>query len=121
MACNFTAVKLLLKKLKHHLGLSETLVNQLLTSIVANDQQSKHKMPATINDFISKLPTAPTEEQSLIQNIKSTFSSTVIPKKKNIVLFSDSIPRRMKMKHLNPQVNKGRIYLKSFLTLKPII
>ena len=60
-------------------------------------------MPPNTNDVRSKLPTAPTEEQSLIQNINSTYSNAVIPKKKNIALFSDSIPRGMKMKHLNSQ------------------
>ena len=55
------------------------------------------KMPPTINDVRSKLPTAPTEEQSPIQNINSTYSKAVIPKKKNIALFSESIPRGMKL------------------------
>ena len=61
------------------------------------------KMPPTINDLKSKLPTAPTEEQSPIQNINSTYSNAVIPKKKSIALFSDSIPGGMKMKHLTSQ------------------
>ena len=59
------------------------------------------KMPPTINDVRSRLPTAPTEEQSPIENIKSTCSNVVMPKKKKFALFSDSIPRGMKMKHLN--------------------
>ena len=70
-----------------------------------------HEMPPTINDARSKLPTAPTAEQSLIQNINSTYSNAVLPKKKNIALFSDSMPRAMKMKHLNSQVKEGRILL----------
>ena len=60
-------------------------------------------MPPTINDLKSKLPTAPTEEQSPIQNINSTYSNAVIPKNKNIAFFSDSIPGGMIMKHLNSQ------------------
>ena len=76
-----------------------TLVNKLLISAVANDQQSMHKMLPTINKVRSKLPTAPTEEQYPIQNIISTFSNAVIAKKKNLALVSDSIPRGMKMKH----------------------
>ena len=75
-------------------------------------------MPPNTNDVRSKLPTAPTEEQSPIQNINSTYSNAVIPKKKNIALFSDSIPRGMKMKHLNFQVIEGRIRLKAFLSAK---
>ena len=64
-----------------------TLLNELSTSAVANDQQNMHKMSPTINDVRSRLPTAPTEEQSPIQNINSTYSNAVIPKKKNIALF----------------------------------
>ena len=78
-------------------------MNELFTSAEANDQQNMQKMPPNTNDVRSKLPTAPTEEQSPIQNINSTYSNAVIPKKKNIALFSDSIPRGMKMKHLNSQ------------------
>ena len=82
---------------------TKALLNVLLTSAEANDQQNMQKMPSTINNVRSKLPTAPKEEQSPIQNINSTYSNAVIPKKKNIALFSDSIPRGMKMKHLNSQ------------------
>ena len=95
-----------------------TSLNELSTSAVANEQQNMHKMPPTINDVRSRLITAPTEEQSLIQNFNSTYSNAVIPKKKNIALFSDSIPRGMKMKHLNVQVIEGRIHLKAFLSAK---
>ena len=52
-----------------------TLSNELSTSAVANDQQNMHKMPSAINDVRSKSPTAPTEEQSPIQNINSTYSN----------------------------------------------
>ena len=90
-----------------------TLLNELSTSAVANDQQNMHKMPPTINDVKSRLTTAPTEEQSPIQNINSTYSNAVIPKKKNIAHFLDSIPRGIKMKHLNSQVKEGRIHLKA--------
>ena len=55
-----------------------TLVNELSTSAVTNDQQSKHKMPPTIRDIRSRLPTAPTEKQHPIQNINSTFSNAAI-------------------------------------------
>ena len=63
-------------------------------------------MPPTINNVRSRLTTAPKGEQSPIQNINSTYSNAVIPKKKNIALFSNSIPREMKMKHLSSQVNE---------------
>ena len=81
-----------------------TLVNELSTSALANDQQGMHKMPPTINDVRSRLPTTPREEQRLIQNISSIFSNAVIPKKKNIAIFLDSIPRGMKMKYLKSQM-----------------
>ena len=64
-----------------------SVVNELSTSAVANDQQSMQKMSPAINDVRSRLPTAPTEEQRPTQNINSTFSDAVIPKKKNIALF----------------------------------
>ena len=73
-----------------------------------------HIMPHTISGIRSRLPTAPTETQSPIQNINSTYSNAVISKKKSIALFSDSIPQGIKMKHLNPQVKEGRIHLKAF-------
>ena len=34
--------------------------------------------------------------------------------KKNVSLFSDSIPRRIKFKELNQKISRGRIHLKSF-------
>ena len=91
-----------------------TVVNELSTSAVANDQQSMQKMSPAINDVRSRLPTAPTEEQRPIQNINSPIYNAVIPKKKNIPLFSDGMPRGMEMKHLNSQVKEGRLHLKAF-------
>ena len=85
-----------------------TLVNELSTNAVANDQQSMYKMSLTINDVRSRLLTAPTEGQHLIQNINSAFSNAVIPKKKTIGFFLDSIPRGIKMKHLNLQEKEGK-------------
>ena len=79
-----------------------------------------HKMPPTINDVRSRLPSVPTEEQHPTQNIKGTFSSAVIPKMKNFALFSNSIFRGMKLKHLNSQVNEERIHLKAFPGAKAI-
>ena len=95
-----------------------TLLYKLSTSAVANYQQNMHKMSPTINDVMSRLPAAPIEEQSPIQKINSAYSKAVIPKKKNIALFSGSTPRGMKMKHLNSQVKEGRIHLKVFPVTK---
>ena len=83
---------------------------ELSTRAVANYQQSIHEMPPTIDKVRSRLPTEPTEEQRPIQSINNTFSSVVIPKKKNIALFLDSIPRGMKTEHLNSRVKEGRIH-----------
>ena len=93
--------------------LPRTLLNELSTSSVANDQQNKRKMPPTINDVRSRLSTAPTEEQSPIHNINSTYSNAVISKKRNIALFSDSIPRGTKINHVNSQMKEKRIHLKA--------
>ena len=46
-----------------------TLITDLFTSAVANDQKSMFKIPPIINDVRSRLPTAPTEEQPPIENI----------------------------------------------------
>ena len=93
----------------------QTLVNEFSKKPVANDQQSMHKMPPIINDVRRyKVPIAPAEEQHPIHNINSTFFNATIPKKKNISLFSDSIPRAMKIKHLNSQVKDRIIHLKAF-------
>ena len=70
----------------------KTLLNELSATVVANDQENMHKLPPTINELRSKSPATPREEQSPIQNINSTYSNAVIPKKKNIALFLDSIP-----------------------------
>ena len=91
-----------------------SLINKFSTNTLANEQQSMHKMPPTIKEAKSRLPTAPTEEQDSINNIKSTFVNVIIPKKKNIALFSDSIPRGMKMKQQIFQTNEKRINLKTF-------
>ena len=66
------------------------------------------KMPPTINDLKSKLPTAPTEEQSPIQNINSTYSNAVIPKK-NLALFFGQYTWRDETSKF-----PGRIQLKTF-------
>ena len=57
-----------------------------------------HKMPHTINDARSRLPTAPAEEQHPNQKINSILCNAVISKKKNTTLFLDSLIRRIKIK-----------------------
>ena len=63
---DFTAVKLLLKKPKHHLGNTttseaktppRTSVNKLLIKTAANNQQGMYKMPHTIKDVRLRLAT----------------------------------------------------------------
>ena len=80
----FHGPKIIIEEVK---TLPRTFLNELSKGAVANEQQSMHKIRPTINDVRSRLPTAPTEEQRPTQNINSTFSDAVIPKKKNIALF----------------------------------
>ena len=97
---------------------SRTLVNKLSTSAVANDQQSMQKISSAINNVRSRLPAAPIEEQSPIQNINRTFSNAVISKKKNIALFFPffwgGIPPGIKIEHLTSPLKKKRINSKAF-------
>ena len=49
-----------------------------------------------------------------LQRIKSSYRNTVIHKKGDIALFSDSIPRGMNIKEINRQIQGGRIHVKAF-------
>ena len=42
-----------------------------------------------------------------LQRIKNSYRNTVIHKKDDIALFSDSIPRRMNIKEINRQIQGG--------------
>ena len=64
-----------------------TLLNELSTCAVVNDQQNMHKMPPTINDVRSRLTTAPTEERSPIRNINSIYSNAVYTKEEKHCTF----------------------------------
>ena len=44
----------------------------------------------------------------------STYSNVVRNKKKNIVLFTDSILKTLRMGELNRHINGGKVHLKSF-------
>ena len=46
--------------------------------------------------------------------ITSTYSNAVRNKKKNIVLFTDSILKTLRMGELNRHINGGKVHLKSF-------
>ena len=64
-----------------------TLLNELSTSAVANDQQNMDKTPPNVKDVKSKLPTAPTEDQSPIQIINSIFSMQLYQRRKTLHFF----------------------------------
>ena len=63
---------------------------------ICNKLVKLHGLEFHGNGVRSRLPIAPTEKQHPIENINSAFA--VIPKKKNFALFSDIIPREMKIK-----------------------
>ena len=49
-----------------------------------------------------------------LQRIKNTYRNTIIHKKGNIALFSDSIRRGMNIKEINRQIQGARIHVKVF-------
>ena len=49
-----------------------------------------------------------------LQRIKNSYRNTVIHKKGDIALFSDSIPRGMNIKEINRQIQGGKIHIKAF-------
>ena len=53
-------------------------------------------------------------ESRPLQRIKNSYRNTVINKKGDIALFSDSIPRGMNIKEINRQIQGGRIHVKAF-------
>ena len=53
-------------------------------------------------------------ESRPLQRIRNSYRNTVINKKGDIALFSDSIPRGMNIKEINRQIQGGRIHVKAF-------
>ena len=53
-----------------------------------------------------------------LQRIKNSYRNAVIPKKDEVALFSDSIPRGMSIKEINRQIQGGRIHVKAFPAAK---
>ena len=49
-----------------------------------------------------------------IQRVINSYGNAVNPRRKDIALFADSIPKGMRMKDLNSRVKGGKIHLKSF-------
>ena len=62
----------------------------------------------------SAIPIKSNAHQPPTQNVVNSYSDSIMPNKKDIVLFADSILRRMKMKDINSKIKWGRIHLKSF-------
>ena len=46
-----------------------------------------------------------------LQRIKNFYRNAVTPKKGNIALFSDSVPRGMNIKEINRQIQSGKIHV----------
>ena len=59
-----------------------------------------------------------TEASRPLQRITNSYRNAVIPKKGDIVLFSDSIPRGMNIKEINRQIQDGRVHVKTFTGAK---
>ena len=53
-----------------------------------------------------------------IQRVINSYVNAVNPRRKDIALFADSIPKGMRMKDLNSRVKGGKTHLKSFLAAK---
>ena len=54
------------------------------------------------------------ENRLNVNRMTSTYSNVVRNKKKNIVLFTDSILKTLRMGELNRHINGGKVHLKSF-------
>ena len=63
---------------------------------------------------ISQLDFDPQNTLASSQRIKNSYRNTVIHKKGDIALFSDSIPRGMNIKEINRQIQGGKIHIKAF-------
>ena len=57
-------------------------------------------------------------EPAPIQRVIHSYGNVVNPKRKDIALFADSIPKVMRMKDLNSRVKGGKIHLKLFAGAK---
>ena len=53
-----------------------------------------------------------------IQRVIHSYGNSVNPKRKDIALFADSIPKGTRMKDLNIRVKGGKVHLKSFFGAK---
>ena len=68
------------------------------------------KSPLEQSNHYSQPPLQPPP----IQQVINSYGKAVNPRRKDIALFADSIPKGMRMKDLNSRVKGGKIHLKSF-------
>ena len=68
------------------------------------------KSPLEQSNHYSQPPLQPPP----IQRVINSYGNAVNPRRKDIALFADSIPKGMRMKDLNSRVKGGKIHLKSF-------
>ena len=55
----------------------------------------------------------PPKRQSPVQKVTNSYADLVSPKMKNVVIFSDSMVNRLKMKLFNSYIHGGKVYLKA--------
>ena len=55
----------------------------------------------------------PPKRQSPVQKVTHSYADLVSPKMKNVVIFSDSMVNRLKMKQFNSYIHGGKVYLKA--------
>ena len=56
----------------------------------------------------------PPKQQSPVQKITNSYADIASPKMKNVVIFSDSMVKGLKMKQFNSHIHGGKVYLKAF-------
>ena len=86
------------------------------TLSMKNDTQPDHNRPENIKAVsgTNKITNDHHENRLNVNRMTSTYSNVVRNKKKNIVLFTDSILKTLRMGELNRHINGGKVHLKSF-------
>ena len=100
--------------------------NKLIVEIVKTPLRTIYSNNTSIesSNLLEALPNIPpfkpsnstrsNADQPVKQKIRNSYSDAVTPNKKDILLFADSIPRKMKVKDIISKIKGGRIHLKLF-------
>ena len=70
------------------------------------------------NPLVIEMPQSPLEQPPRMQWVIHSYENTVKHKKKDIVLFAESIPKVMRIKDINSRLKGRKIHLKSFSAAK---